>query len=367
MSQDRFWAHWRSWLGCLALAFVVSSCSTKSGRPFDPRPIQTGDGPGSLPATNLTFVAITNAINPEWLVPSTNAFRLGPGDQLDIELIGEGEGPESTFVGPDGRIYFSVLPGLQVWGKSLEEIRQILADQLKILVRDPQVAITLREVQSQRVWVMGRINTPGIYPLGTPMTVIEAISKAGGLFTSRFSGSTEELADLHHSFIMRRGQHLPINFHQLIREGATHQNIYLEPDDFVYLPSSLSSEVHILGAVNQPRAVGFKDQVTLISAMATAKGPAKDAWLKHIAIVRGSLTEPQIAIVDYEAIVMGRATDIRLEPRDIVFVPFSPYRNLNAYAKLIVNTFVKTIAANEGGRAVSSKFQPPGVAIPIQF
>lgn len=352
--------------GCSVLAALMfAGCETTKKAPaahFEPRPSTSV----SL-LTNLVAVGGTNSLPAEWLTPSTNAFRLGPGDHLDIELIGEAEGPESVFVGPDGRIYFNLLPGIQVWGLSLEETRQKLAGSFKGIVKDPQIAITLREVHSKRVWLMGRINTPGIYPLDTPMTLLEAISKAGGLFTSRFSGTTEELADLHHSFVMRRGQLLPVDFHRLIREGVTGYNIYLEPDDFVYLPSSLSSEVHVLGAVNQPRAVGYKDQVTLVSAIANARGTAKDAWLKHVAIVRGSLAEPKIAIVDYDAIVRGRATDVRLEPKDIVYVPFSPYRNLNAYAKLITTTFVKTIAANEGGRAADGDYKTPGVSIPIQF
>ena len=361
--------HWLATLAALvttalATALFGSGCSS-SGKPFVRFDARSTNAITSI--TNLISAGSTNTIPPEWLIPPTTPYILGPGDQIDIELIGDGEGPEAVSVGPDGRIYFNLLPGIQVWGLTLEQTRVKLAEALKSLVRDPQIAITLRDVQSQRVWVMGRINTPGIYPLSTPMTVLEAVSKAGGLFTSRFSGTTEELADLHHSFVMRRGQHLPIDFHGLIRGGVTMYNIYLEPDDFIYLPSSLSSEVHVLGAVNQPRAVGFKDQVTLISAIANAKGTAKDAWLKHVAIVRGSLSDPKVAIIDYTEIVRGRATDVRLEPKDIVYVPFSPYRNLNSYVKLITTTFVKTIAANEGGRAADTRFQSPGVTIPIQL
>ena len=170
------------------------------------------------------------------------------------------------------------------------------------------------------------------------MTVIEAITRAGGLFTSRFSGTTEELADLHHSFIVRQGQYLPVNFNQLIREGDTSQNIYLEPDDFLYLPSSLSSEVFVIGAVGQPRAVGFKDQVTLISAIANARGTTRDAYLTQVAIIRGSMSTPSIALVNYRDIVQGRAPDVRLQPRDIVFVPISPtapWRNTSAGRKYV--------------------------------
>jgi protein involved in polysaccharide export with SLBB domain len=332
---------------------------TKKATHFNPRPGLSATG------TNLFVTAFTNQIKAEWLQPSHEPYRLGPGDRIDIEIFGEGEGPSSTFVGPDGRIYFHLLSGLQVWGLTLEETRTLIEKEARDYLRSPQVAITLRTVQSKRVWVLGRVNTPGIYPLEAPMNVIEAITKAGGLFTSRFSGTTEELADLHHSFLLRRGQIIPVNFHQLVREGDTAQNVYLEPDDFIYLPSSLESEVFVLGAVYQPRAVGFKDQVTLVSAVANARGPIKDAALQHVAIVRGSLAAPQIAVVNYDAIVKGRAPDVRLQPRDIVYVPFTPYRSLRAYANLIVNTFVRTVAANEGGRAASPIYQKPGVSIPI--
>ena len=342
----------------LLLAVGCGSPTQKATR-FNPRPSPAAAG------TNLFVTAFTNQIKAAWLQPSHEPYRLGPGDRIDIEIFGEGEGPSSTFVGPDGRIYFHLLSGLQVWGLTLEETRALIEKESGNYLRSPQVAVTLRAVLSKRVWILGRVSTPGIYPLEAPMSVIEAITKAGGLFTSRFSGTTEELADLHHSFLLRHGQIIPVNFHRLVREGDTAQNVYLEPDDFIYLPSSLESEVFVLGAVYQPRAVGFKDQVTLVSAVANARGPIKDAALQHVAIVRGSLAAPQIAVVNYDAIVKGMAPDVRLQPRDIVFVPFTPYRSLRVYANLIVNTFVRTVAANEGGRAVSPSYQKPGVSIPI--
>lgn len=344
-----------------ALTFLMTGCRSSSpgARHFDPR------APAVRSATNLVAVGLTNRIEPEWLLPPDAPYRLGPGDRLDIELLGEGEGPVETFVGPDGRIYFHLLPGLPVWGRTLAETRDLLERGLLGYVREPHVSLTLREVHSQRVWVLGRVNTPGLYPLAAPMTIIEAVTRAGGLFTSRFSGTTEELADLHHSFIMREGAPLPVDFQKLLREGDTSQNLYLQPDDFIYLPSSLSSEVYVMGAVYQPRAVAFKDQVTLVSAIANARGTIENAWLGHVAIVRGSLAQPMIATVDYDAIVKGRAPDVQLEPHDIVYVPFAPYRSLQAYANLIMNTFVRTIAANEGGRAVNPAYRQPGVVIPI--
>lgn len=209
-----------------------------------------------------------------------------------------------------------------------------------------------------------------------PMTLIEALSLAGGPSSSSSplaslgggpvsSGSSEEIADLRRSFVMRDGQMLPVDFHRLVKEGDMSQNIYLRPDDFVYVPSAIARDVFVLGAVLQPRPVVYRRRMSLVAAIANAQGTIKDAYLSHVAIVRGSLTEPEIAIVDYKEIVKGKAPDVLLEPGDIVYVPFTPYRTLIKYADLIVRSFVQTIAINEGARAVSRNVNPVGVNIGV--
>jgi protein involved in polysaccharide export with SLBB domain len=357
-------ALWNSgWLPRLAAAAcllaLVAGCKT-TGPSFDLRAGRSGAVKAG--STNLFSSAANNVIKPEWLQPPTEPFRLGPGDRLDLEVLQSPGTRAAAFVGPDGRIYYDLLPGLDVWGLTLAETRALLERELARYYVKPQVSVTLTGVQSKRVWVLGRLNKSGVYPLTGPMTVIEAISRAGGLFTSRFGGTTEELADLNHSFIIRGGEMLPVNFQKLLRGGDTAQNIYLQPDDFIYLPSSLSSEVYVLGAVNGPRPIGYVDDMGLTAAISKALGAQPQAQLSHVAIVRGSLSNPKIAVVDFKAILNGRAPDVHLEPRDIDYVPFSPYRTLDRYAKLITDIFVRTVAANEGGRAVDKSFGGVGVS-----
>jgi hypothetical protein len=91
----------------------------------------------------------------------------------------------------------------------------------------------------------------------------------------------------------------------------------------------------------------------------------KNAHLSHVAIVRGSLTKPEIAVIDVGDILKGKATDVLLEPRDIVYVPLSPYRYLSKYADLILTTFVRAVAINEGARAGAGNVSPAGVSIGV--
>jgi protein involved in polysaccharide export with SLBB domain len=200
--------------------------------------------------------------------------------------------------------------------------------------------------------------------MAAPMTVLESIALAGGTLTSSESGTTEDLADLSNAFIIREGERLPVDFERLLRRGDMSQNIYLAPDDFVYFPSAVARDIYVLGAVRGPKAV-TRQHDTLVAAIANAGGPIRNAHLSQVAIVRGSLDNPRIAVIDYEKIIAGKAPDVRLEPRDIVYVPFSPYRFLTKYLDLILTTFVRAVAINEGARAAEPGAAPAGVSIGI--
>src|SRR5207247_527801 len=119
--------------------------------------------------------------------------------------------------------------------------------------------------------------------------------------------ATDEAADLDRSFIIRQGRMLPVDFEKLLRTGDMTQNIYLQPDDFVYLPSGRVGNVHVLGAVGTPRAVDYTHQLTLVQSVAQAGGTLRDAYPSHVAIVRGSLNQPKVAVVDFDAIIRGQS------------------------------------------------------------
>lgn len=338
--------------GCVLA--VVTGCQTR-GPAFNARETQD--------LAEVTGIGLANTMNADLLKADAEYFRLGPGDQIEVEILGTPDSRTDLTVGPDGKIYFNLLPGLDVWGLTLSETKARLESELANYLTSPQVTVTLRGVGSKYVWLLGRLNKPGIYPVTGPITLLEAIALAGGTAQSASQVTTEELADLRHSFVVRQGKVLPVDFRRLLREGDMSQNILLQPDDFVYVPSALSREVYVLGAVRTPRAVPSSEQATLVSAITACGGTIRDAYLSHVAIVRGSLTNPKIAVVDYKDILEGRAANVRLEPQDIVYVPYSPYRVINRYLESIVATFANTVAANEGVNA--SGGQRVGVSVPV--
>lgn len=317
-------------------------------------------------------LTLTNTLDQSYLQPNGELFALGPGDQLEIEILGNANSRSVTSVGPDGRLYFSLLPGLDVWGLTLAQTRDMIEKGLSHYLNQPHVAITLRQVGSKQVWLIGALKNPGVYPMTGPMTLLEALTVGGG--GARPNG--QELGDFRHSFVMRNGKLVPVDFYRLIREGDMSQNIYLQSGDFVYVPSALNQQVYVLGAVRAAQAVPYSERMTLISAISAAWGPVKiewlstsysglapDAYMSHVAIVRGSLSQPELRVVDANAIIKGRAADVPLEPGDIIYVPNAPYSTLKRYFNTIANTFISTVAANAGARAGGTG--TVGVSVPV--
>lgn len=345
------------------LPLVIAGALGFAGCESNPMPAPRPGVPA--PAAAELQALPEQALDLAMLKPPGVPFRLGPGDVLEIEVAGGVADQATATVGPDGRIYYDILPGIDVWGLTLSEARDRIADAWGRFVREkPVVTLVLRTVASQKIWVLGRLNSPGVYPLGGPTSLLDAVAGAGGLGVNTLpGGSYSEAADLSRSFLIRGGHRVPVDFSRLLQDGDLSQNVYLQPDDFIYVPSLRSSEVHILGAVLQPRSERMEGPLTVVQAIALAGGSVPGACLPNVAILRGSLAHPQIAIVAVNLVLKGRAPDVRLEAGDIVYVPYTPERVLLRYANLILDTFVRTVGVNEGAYTISSKAQPLTVGV----
>lgn len=318
----------------------------------------------TLRSPTFTNVKIKRSPDRKLLNPPAASYILGPGDIMEIEIAEVGGTLARTFVMPDGMVYYNLAGGVYAEGLTTAEFSKKLREALKRDYTNPLVNVSLVEVRSRRYWILGRVFKPGLYPLRQPTTLLEAISQAGGLFTSRFSGTTEELADLSKSVVIRNGEILPVNFEKLVRSGDTSQNIYLHHNDYIYLPSAATSTVLLLGAVAAPQAISYKDSLTLIDCIAQCKGPAKGAYLKEVVIVRGSLDKPAASIVNLEAILTGNETNVLLQPGDIVWIPKRPLGLLEATVQLVFQDAARTIASGEGSRVAGSD-QDPVISIPL--
>src|SRR5947207_11490096 len=146
-------------LAFVSLALMFAGCA-------HPRPRHAQFHREPAHSAVLSHVNLTNRIAPDWLQPPTELFTLGPGDRLEIELIGEPNSKITTIVAPDGKIYFSLLAGVDVWCLTLPQAKERLEQELAGYVKQkPPISLVLRGVESKRVWVLGRVQAPGLYAI----------------------------------------------------------------------------------------------------------------------------------------------------------------------------------------------------------
>lgn len=293
-------------------------------------------------------------LSPETLRPSNNDYRVGPGDILELEIAELKASRTKTTVLPDGMLFFDVAEGVHAAGKTLTEISESLGKQLAAYYTSPVVSVNLFQAESQRFWVLGQVKTPGAYPMAGPTTLLEALSKAGGLFSGEISGETQEVADLDRAILVRKGAPLPVDFRSMVEYGDMSQNVYLKGGDYIYMPSVQTRAVYVLGAVRKPGPLYFKDDITAISALAQAGGADPTAVVTKAIVIRGSLSHPRVAVCNLHGIQRGYDRDFELRAGDILWVPKSNWTYVSRYLEAVIVTAAQAVAVNEGEHIIGT-------------
>ncbi|MBE9570816.1 MAG: polysaccharide biosynthesis/export family protein [Proteobacteria bacterium] len=171
-----------------------------------------------------------------WVIPTIAqtelpVYQIGPNDILNIHVWREEELTRDVTVMPDGRISFPLIGNILAQGRTVTELKEIITRKLKNFVTAPEVTVIVNESLSRTVYTIGTVNTPGPYPLAPDMTVLQALSTAGG-FT--------EWADTKNILIVRRDGkkevQLPFNYKKFISGKNLEQNILLKPNDTIVVP-----------------------------------------------------------------------------------------------------------------------------------
>jgi polysaccharide export outer membrane protein len=160
-----------------------------------------------------------------------SAYHLQPGDVVEVSVWKETDLQKDVLVRPDGGLTFPLAGEVDAHGKSVEDVRAILAERLQRYIPTPVVTVALKAIGGNRIYVLGKVNHAGEYPFSHALDVMQAISLAGG---------TTPYAALNDIVILRRqnGRQQSFNFHysDVARGRSLPQNIELESGDTVVVP-----------------------------------------------------------------------------------------------------------------------------------
>ena len=171
-----------------------------------------------------------------WVVPSRAqeeppGYLIGPKDILNIHVWREPELTRDVTVTPDGRITFPLIGNIMAQGKTVTELKEIITKKLKKYITAPEITVIVNASLSRIIYVIGKTYKPGPYPLAPDMTVLQALSTAGG-FT--------QWADRKNLLVIRRQGQKEIQLHFSYKEYISgkniKQNILLKPNDTIVVP-----------------------------------------------------------------------------------------------------------------------------------
>jgi len=268
---------------------------------------------------------------------SYSQYLVGPRDILNITVWGH---PELTIpagqfrsaetagnvVGEDGTFFYPFAGVVQAAGRTVEDIREELTKKLSIYIEKVQLDVRVAAYRSQRVYVVGEVQDPGIYLVkDIPLTVLEAINNAGGV--------TPE-SDLRNITLTRKDKAYSINLLNLYEGGDLSQNVLLQHGDVLNVPDNVFNKVFILGENTlgqrfrgRPRSVKMnKARMTLTEALSEGGGLIQETSdAARIFVFRTSLGKSEIFHLNArspDAFIL--AERFPMQPRDVVFVDRAP-------------------------------------------
>ena len=256
--------------------------------------------------------------------------KVGPNDLISVSVYDSPELTRTIRVGADGRIHLPMLKrAIQAGGKMPEELERDIAEAFvaEQLIVDPSVTVTVAEYSSRPISVAGAVKTPLTFQAAGPVTLLEAITRAGGLspdagreiLVSNRTEGTDAPATL-----IRR-----IGVKSLIDIADPEVNLKLTGGEEIRIPEV--GKIFVIGNVKKPGSYAIQGDAdtTVLTALALAEGLTPNAGSQAYVLRReaGADSKSQIA-VELKKIMDRKVPDPALMASDVLYVPDNTTRRL---------------------------------------
>jgi polysaccharide export outer membrane protein len=263
----------------------------------------------------LPVALLLGSLLAAWAPPAAaadEAYVIGPEDVIEVQVWDNKDLNHGGFVRPDGKITFPLLGEIQAAGKTVQGLQDELVQLYSKTVKQPVVAVFVRDIKSRPVYFIGGFGRTGPLQLTRDLTLLQAISLSGGVVQG---------GDAEKGFLLRGDKRIAVDFDKLLKKGDLGQNMKLEPGDSFVVP--LADVVYIQGEVRAPGVVKYASDLTLVKAITQVGGLTPLAAAGRVDILRGEGEKKVRVRVDLDKMLRAPAenTDMPLRPDDIVFVP----------------------------------------------
>src|SRR5690348_2031402 len=296
---------------------------------------------------SLVHSALSSAQNS----PSPGDYRIGPDDNLQVTVFNAPDLSQAVRVAADGDISLPLLGTIKAAGLTPRELELVLQALLRrTYMKDPQVTVTVTEMQSHSVSVLGAVKAPGVFQIRGTKTLLEMLSMAQGLAPDAgdavlvmrgagFDGvpdpvianpgrkadaasETLDAALSADSAKAETGNTIEISLKHLLDSGDTKDNVAVYPGDIV--DRKAAGIVYVVGDVGRPGGFPIQSNghITVLQAIALGEGIGPDADKNKAKIIRVAENGQQIEVpIRLKEILSGKASDPTLQPKDVLFIP----------------------------------------------
>lgn len=289
-----------------------------------------GAGGGEAGGGTGGEAAASSALAPGEGLPVPADYRIGRGDVLGLSALGMPELSATVAVDGGGEVRPGYLRRpVGAAGRSPGQVAAALAAELRAerIALDPQIEVTVRRIRSHAITVSGEVRRPQVIEAERPLTLLEALLRAGGadaragdevVVTHRDAAGRSEA----HSYALRA----------LEAGDDPAANPMLGDGDFVNVPPA--GQVFVAGAVTQPGAFPLSgdETLTLAGAVALARGWTASARPDHAVLVRRTKEGTRTVAVNLRRVFARREADVELRANDILYIPDSGARNGGIFA-----------------------------------
>ena len=233
---------------------------------------------------NLTFEPDVNVATPQ-------DYRLGPGDEIIIDIWGASENSIRQEISPDGTITIPGLGMISLNGMNIADAKEYLRSELSRIYADEgnQIQVTLGNTRSIRVNVMGEVMVPGTYTMSAFASVFHALYNAGGI---------TDLGSLRDIRVARNGKTVAnVDVYEYILQGKTDTNISLQEGDVIIVPT-YEAIVKVEGKVKRPMKYEMKEDETISTLLKYAGFFASNAYKNSVRVVRQEGRQLSVATVE---------------------------------------------------------------------
>jgi polysaccharide biosynthesis/export protein len=214
------------------------------------------------------FSGIASTFAPATDVPVPAEYVVGPGDKIQVQLIGSTKGRYSLVVGRDGRVNFPELGPIAVSGRRFDEVRQDLESRVREQMIGTEASVGIGELRSIRVFVLGDAETPGSYTVSGLSTISNALFVSGGV---------KKIGSLRNIQLKRSGRTVStLDLYDLLLKGDTRADARLLPGDVIFIPP-VGATAGLSGEVRRPAIYELKGETTAGELLRLGGGLMPDA------------------------------------------------------------------------------------------